>query len=87
MDDCQTGLKISIERSDASIRIWSSKDISPVINRTQFLLMLAWGCTVHKFQGITLVKLEVSFNLLKQNNLSHFQTYVAFGRMTSLNGL
>ena len=33
------------------------------IHQTQFLLMLAFACTDHKVQGLTLPSIVVSFNL------------------------
>ena len=57
-DDCDAGLNgisqdtfdaqnswITIERTKVNIGIRTNKDTSSVINRTQFLLMLACGCT------------------------------------------
>ena len=49
--------------------------------------MLAWGCTVHKVQGLSLSKIVVSFQLLKQKNFNYGQIYVALSRVTSLDGL
>lgn len=51
--------------------------MSPVIKRTQFPLMLAWACTVHKVQGLSLEKAVISFDLLKQKS---FQMYVAMSK-------
>ena len=39
---------------------------SPSIVRTQFPLMLAWTCTVHKVQGLTLPNAVISFQLNHQ---------------------
>ena len=59
------------------IRIKSNKNSSFVINRTQFPLMLAWACTVLKVQGLSLSKIIVRFQLLKQQNFHFGQIYVA----------
>ena len=67
--------------------IRAHKDSSPVIKRTQFPLMLAWACTIHKVQGLSLDKAVSSFNLLKQRSFNNGQMYVALSRVTSLNGL
>ena len=65
----------------------STKTLSPVIKRTQFPLMLAWTCTVHKVQGLSLRKIVVSFQLLKLRNFNYGQIYVALSRVTTLEGL
>ena len=49
--------------------------------------MLAWGCTIHKVQRLTLEEAVISFDLVKQKNFSYGQMYVALSRVTSLNGL
>ena len=49
--------------------------------------MLSWACTVHKFQGLSLDKAVISFDLLKQRSFNYGQMYVALSRVTSLNGL
>ena len=99
-DDCEAGLKIiskdafasrnlwvPTEKAEANIRIRTNKDSSPAVTRTQFPLMLAWGCTVHKFQGLTLEEVVISFDLVKQKNFNYGQMYVPLSRVTSLNGL
>ena len=75
------------EKAEANIRIRTNKDSSPKITRTQFPLMLAWGCTVHKVEGLTLEEVVISFDLIRQKNFSYVQMYVALSRVTSLNGL
>ena len=78
-DDKKAGLKrismdslardcgwVPSERAEANIRVRANKDSSLVTNRSQFPLMLAWGCTVHKVQGLTLEKVVISFDLVKQ---------------------
>ena len=49
--------------------------------------MLAWACTVHKVQGLSLDKVVVSFDLEKQRSFNCGQMYVALSRVTSLNSL
>ena len=78
---------VPIERTKANIRVRASKDSSPVIKRSQFLLMPAWGCTVHKVQGLTMEKVVVSFDLVKQQSFNYGQMYVALRRATSLDNL
>ena len=49
--------------------------------------MLAWACTVHKVQGLSLQQAVISFKLFTQRNFNNCQMYVALSRVTSLNGL
>ena len=69
------------------IKIRPGKPSSPEIQRTQFPLTLAYACTVHKVQGLTLKKVVISFDLLKQRSFNYGQLYVALRRSTSLQGL
>ena len=78
---------VPITRSAVDIHIHKKITSSPVIKRTQFPLMLAWACTVHKVQGLTLSEVVVSFNLFKQKRFNPGQLYVAMSRVTSLSGL
>ena len=48
---------------------------------------MAWACTVHKVQGLTLNKIVISFDLFKQRSFNFGQTYVALSCATSLQGL
>ena len=63
------------------------KPSSPEIQRIQFPLTLAWACTVHKVQGLTLENIVVSFDLLIQRSFNYGQVYVALSGVTSLSGL
>ena len=62
-------------------------EAAPIIKRTQFPLALSWGCTTHKEQGLSLDKVVISFNLLKQKKFNPGQMYVALSRVTSIEGL
>ena len=71
----------------AKIKLNPGKRSSPEIERLQFPLALAWACTVHKVQGLTLNKIVISCDLFKQRSFNYGQTYVALGHATSLQGL
>ena len=99
-DDSKDGLKrmnsdafgkqhlwVPIEKTEVDIKIKSSKTSSPVTKKTQYPLLLAWACTVHKVQGLSLTQVVVSFQLLKQRPFNYGQIYVALGRVTTLEGL
>lgn len=75
---------VPIKRIQASIPVSMSSVSSPAISRTQFPIMLAWGCTVHKVQGLTLPNVVVSFKLLKQKTFNFGQIYVALSRVKKL---
>jgi hypothetical protein len=71
----------------ARIKVRPGKPSSPEIQRLQFPLTLAWACTVHKVQGLTLDNIVVSFDLKRQKCFNFGQVYVALSRATSLKGL
>ena len=76
---------IRIERVEAKLKVRTTKLFSPEIKRTQFSVMLAWACTVHKVQGKQFTEIVISFNLFKQRSWNNGQMYVALS--TSLDGL
>ena len=57
----------------------------PYVKRTQFPLTLSWACTVHKVQGLSLVKGVISFDLEKQKSFNQGQIYVALRKISSMN--
>ena len=71
----------------ARIKVRPGKPSSPELQRLQFPITLAWACTVHKVQGLTLSEIVVSFDLNRQKYFNYGQIYVALSRATSLQGL
>ena len=65
----------------------NTSSINPCIIRTRFPLMLAWACTAHKVQGLTVNNTVVSFELNKQRRFSYGQIYVALSRVRNLSNL
>ena len=62
---------VPIEKTEVDVRMKSTKALPSVIKRTQFPLMLTWACSLHKVQGLSLRKIVVSFQLLKQRNFNY----------------
>ena len=78
---------VPIEPVLSKIKIRPGKPSSPEVQRIQFPITLAWTCTIHKVQGLTLKNVIISFNLNKQRSFNYGQVYVALSRSTSLQGL
>ena len=70
-----------------NIKIRPGKASSPEIQRVQFPVTLAWACAVHKVQGLTLHKVVISVDLVKQRQFNYGQIYVALSHAVSLNTL
>ena len=49
--------------------------------------MLAWVCTIHKVEGLTLQKICLSLDLQKQRNFNEGQLYVGLSNATSISNL
>lgn len=68
----------------AEPKTWEVKCGNAVIaSRTQVPLILAYAITIHKSQGMTIPRLEINMD----NIFEYGQTYVAFSRASTLEGL
>ena len=76
---------VAIDKTESKIKVKLNKDTCPVIQSTQFPLMLSWACTSHKVQGLSLDSAVVSFK--KKKKKSFKEMYVALSRVRSLSGL
>ena len=74
---------VPIEPVLTRIKLKENRPSSPEIQRTQFPLTLAWACTVHKVQGLTLDKIVFSFDSFKQRQFNYGQVYVALSKVKS----
>ena len=68
-------------------KVKENRQSSPEIQRTRFPLTLAWVCTVHKVQGLTLPEVVFSFELFRQRQFNYGQVYVALSRVKALSDL
>jgi len=71
----------------AKIKIKPNKRSSPEIQRIQFPITLAWACTVHKVQGLTMDRIVISCHLNKQRSFKYGEIYVAISRAKTLQGI
>ena len=71
----------------AKIKAKTSRPSSSEIQRTQYPLALAWACTIHNVQGLTLSTVVFSFELYRQKQFNYGQVYVAPSRVKSLEQL
>ena len=76
---------VPIQKTEVNIPVstYSNNYIVPV----QFPLSLAYACTVHKVQGLTLPNVVFSFTLEKQRTFNSGQIYVAISRVRALTNL
>lgn len=78
---------VPIEPILAKIKVRPNKPSSPEIQRIQFPITLAWACTVHKVQGLTMDSIVISFHLNKQRSFNYGQIYVAISCAKTLQGI
>lgn len=71
---------VPVEPILAKIKIKPNKPSSLEIQRIQFPITLAWACTVHKVQGLTMDRIVISCHLNKQRSFNYGQIYVAISR-------
>ena len=64
---------VPIEPVLTKIKLRPGKLSSPGVQRIQFPITLAWACTVHKVQGLTLQNVVISFHLNKQKSFNYGQ--------------
>ena len=74
--------KYQFQKVEANIK--TNKSSSETFKRTQFPFTLAWACTLHSVQGLTLHQTVVSLELLKQRTFSPGQIYIASSCSISL---
>ena len=78
---------ISIDKTEPKIKVKLNKDTSPAIQRTQFSLVVLWGYTSHKVQGLSSDNAVVSFDLFKQKSFNYGDMYVGLSRVRSVSEL
>lgn len=78
---------VPIQPIMAKIKIRPDRPSSPEMQRTQFPITLAWACTIHKIQGLTVDRIVISSELNKQRSFNYGQIYVALSRAKTLQGI
>ena len=73
---------VPFERIELDIML--SKSSTIFVKRTQFPIILAWACTIHKVQELILLNLAISLQRDKQATFGAGQFYVAVIRAIAL---
>ena len=76
---CNLHQVVPLGRVESRILL-SRKNNLHVARRTQFPLMLAYVCTVHKVQGLTIPYTVLVLDIVKQKSFNYGQIYVALSR-------
>ena len=83
---CNLHQVVPINRVESYILL-SRKNNFHVITKTQFALILAFTCTIHKVLGLTIPNTVLVLDLLKQKSFNYGQMYLALSHAKSLAGL
>ena len=69
---------VPIEPVLSKVKVHRGKPSSLALQRIQFPITLAWACTIHKVQGLSLQNV-ISFKLHKKTSFNSGQVYVVQG--------
>ena len=76
---CNLHQVVPLDRVESRTLLFRKNNLH-VASRTQFPLMLAYVCTVHKVQGLTIPYTVLVLDIVKQKSFNYGQIYVALSR-------